>query len=428
MPAMPDGLVLAPFRALRYDTRKVGDLATVLSPPYDVIDATGVQRLEAASPYNVVRLILPRGPEDGPDSRYVSAAQTLRTWRSDGVLVADDEPAIYVYEETLDGPDGHVQRGLVGALGLVPFDDGIVLPHENVMAGPVADRLALMNATEGNLEPIFCVYDGGGAATEIAADAASGEPLADVTTADGTRHRVWAVTKPELLAGIAGDLRPRRATIADGHHRYTTYLHMQEERRAAGAGPGPWDFGLTLLVDAMAFGPQVHAIHRVIRGLDLTRASQLAESAFSVRRLDGSIQAAIGEMEAAGKTGAAFLITTGEGASYLLTDPDPDRLAAVLPPDRSDAWRTLDVTVAHHLLIRELWQLSDTEAEVGYAHDVDEALALAAADNGIALLLNPTPVEAVAAVAAAGDRMPRKSTLFTPKPQSGLLLRSFDLG
>ncbi|MFL6240422.1 MAG: DUF1015 domain-containing protein [Actinomycetes bacterium] len=422
---MPDGLVLAPFRALRYDARKVGDLGAVLSPPYDVIDAAGVQRLEATSPYNVVRLILPRGPETGPDSRYDGAAATLQEWRAGGVLLADDEPAIYVYEEAVDG---HVQRGLVGALGLVPFDEGIVLPHENVMAGPVADRLALMNATHANLEPIFCVYDGGGAATEIAADAADGEPLADVTTADGTRHRLWAITKPELLAGVAGDLRPRRATIADGHHRYTTYLHMQEERRKTGAGTGPWDYGLTLLVDALAFGPQVHAIHRVIRGLDTETAARLAGSAFTVRRTDGSLEAALGEMAAAGKTGAAFLITAPGAATYLLTDPDPAVLSSALPDGRSESWRTLDVTVAHHLLIRGVWQLADTEAEVGYAHDVEEALALAAAANGVALLLNPTPVEAVAAVAAAGDRMPRKSTLFTPKPQSGLLLRSFDLG
>src|SRR4051812_20547980 len=120
MPSMPDGLVLAPFRALRYDAHSVGDLAAVLSPPYDVIDDAGVERLEAASPHNVVRLILPRGPESGPQSRYVAAAQTMAAWRRDGILVEDPEPAVYVYEESVDG---HVQRGLVGALGLVPFDD-----------------------------------------------------------------------------------------------------------------------------------------------------------------------------------------------------------------------------------------------------------------------------------------------------------------
>jgi uncharacterized protein (DUF1015 family) len=423
MPRMPDGLVLAPFRALRYDARKVGDLAAVLSPPYDVIDTAGVDELEAASPYNVVRLILPRGPESGSDSRYAAAAQTLAEWRTAGVLLADPEPALYVYEEAVSG---HVQRGLVGGLGLVPFDAGVVLPHENVMAGPVADRLALMNATEANLEPIFCVYDGGGAATEIAAEAADGEPIVAVTTGDGTRHRLWAITKPALLAAVAADLKPRRTVIADGHHRYTTYLHMQEERRAAGAGQGPWDYGLTLLVDALAFGPEVHAIHRVVRGIDIDEAVRLAGEVFVVRRIDGDVEVALRELEAASKAGPAFVLVAGD-VCYLLADPDPQAVAAALPSGRSDAWAALDVTVAHQVLIRQLWRLEDTEEVVGYAHDVAEALGHAKAENGIALLLNPTPVEAVAAVAAAGDRMPRKSTLFTPKPRSGLLIRSFDL-
>jgi uncharacterized protein (DUF1015 family) len=421
MPRMPDGLVLAPFRALRYDPGRIDDIADVLSPPYDVVDAAGVERLEAASPYNVVRLILPRGPESGPESRYNRAAETLAGWRADGVLRVDPEPAVYVYEESAAG---HVQRGLVGALGLVPFDDGIVLPHENVMAGPVADRLALMRATDANLEPIFCVYDGGGAASEVAAEAADGEPVIDATTSDGTRHRIWAITKPSLLAAIAADLRPRRAVIADGHHRYTTYLHLRDEHRGSGATEGPWDFGLTLLVDATTFGPQVHAIHRVVRSLDVATASRLAESAFTVRRLDGDIDAAMTELETAGKGGPAFVLAGGD-ERYLLTDPAPGALAQAVPADRSPAWQSLDVTVAHHLLVHAVWDVEDNEAEVGYAHDVPEALALAADSGGTALLLNPTPVDAVSAVAAAGDRMPRKSTLFTPKPRTGLLMRAF---
>ena len=155
----PDGLVLAPFRALRYDPDRV-DLARVLAPPYDVIDADGRAELEARDPANVVRLTLP--------TDYAAAGRLLTEWRESGVLRPDAAPALYVYEEQADG---HVQRGLVGALGLTPAEDGIVLPHENTMAGPVADRLALMGAVEADLEPIFLVYDGGGAASRLVADA-----------------------------------------------------------------------------------------------------------------------------------------------------------------------------------------------------------------------------------------------------------------
>jgi uncharacterized protein (DUF1015 family) len=428
MPAMPSGahtgLVLSPFRALRYDQTRIKDLAAVLSPPYDVVDDAGVDRLEATHPNNVVRLILPRGPEQGPDSRYQRAASTLAEWRADGVLTPDPAPAVYVYEESVGG---HTQRGLVGALGLVPFDDEIVLPHENVMPGPVADRLALMMATEANLEPIFLVYDGGGPAAAIVGSTAEGEPLIDVRTDDGVSHRIWAITDVEALEAIAADLAPRQAVIADGHHRYTTYLHLQEERRARKQGPGPWDYGLTLLADTSTFGPQVHAIHRVVRSLDVATAARQAEPAFVVRRVDGGVGAGLDALADAGGHGPAFLLA-GTDEAYLLTEPNSAAIDRAVPADHSAAWRGLDVTLAHHLLVSDLWGLPDTVETVGYAHDVDEALALAKASDGTALLLNPTPVEAVAAVAIAGDRMPRKSTLFTPKPRTGLLIRAFDLG
>jgi uncharacterized protein (DUF1015 family) len=112
-------------------------------------------------------------------------------------------------------------------------------------------------------------------------------------------------------------------------------------------------------------------------------------------------------------------------ASWLLTDPDPDQLDDALPADRSAAWRSLDVTVAHLYLIRRLWKLDDREDVVDFRHDVPAAVDAARSTGGCALLLNPTPVADVAAVAAAGDRMPRKSTLFVPKPATGLLVRAF---
>jgi uncharacterized protein (DUF1015 family) len=416
----PTGLVLAPFRALRYDPAKV-DLAAVLAPPYDVIDDAQRRELADRSPHNVVRLTLPR-EEDGPGSAYENARTTLADWRSSKVLVPDGQPALYVYEES---SDGHVQRGLIGALGLTPAEDGIVLPHENTMAGPVADRLALMTAVAGDLEPIFLVYDGGGAASRLVAEADRQEPDVTVTTADGITHRLWAVTDAEVLAGVASDLATRRAVIADGHHRYATFLRYQADRHEAGDGPGPWDLGLAFLVDGSAFGPQVHAIHRVVPGLRPAEAAAQAEGAFTVRRLTGSVDDALDELAKAGLSGPAFVVSDGD-ESWLLSEPDAAALQAKLPADRSAAFRSLDVTVAHLFLIREVWGLQDREDVVDYRHDVPAAIDAARASAGTALLLNPTPVADVAAVAAAGERMPRKSTLFVPKPATGLLIRAFE--
>ncbi|HEX3706265.1 MAG TPA: DUF1015 domain-containing protein [Mycobacteriales bacterium] len=414
----PDGLILAPFRALRYSS--AASLTDVLAPPYDVIDADEQAELEARDPSNVVRLTLPRD-DDGPDSRYAAAGRLLAAWRSDGTLVPDDQPALYIYEQQADG---HTQRGLVGALGLTPAEDQIVLPHENTMAGPVADRLALMGATAADLEMIFLVYDGGGAASQAVAEAGTAAPLVEATTPDGTHHRLWAVTDPAALEAIAADLHPRRAVIADGHHRYATFLRYQADRHAAGEGSGAWDLGLAFLVDGSAFGPEVHAIHRAVPGLAPARAAELAAAGFTVAEIAGGVDAATEALAKAGALGTAFVLTDGD-AAWLLTDPDADRLAAAVPAERSAAWRALDVAVAHTLLIGDLWQLEDSEQVVEFHHDVPAAIAAARASGGTALLLNPTPVADVAAVAAAGDRMPRKSTLFVPKPATGLLIRAF---
>jgi len=414
----PDGLVMAPFRALRYDESRVR-LDHVLAPPYDVIDDEQRAELEARDPHNVVRLTLPL--EEGGESRYDVAARLLAQWRADGTLVADDAPALYVYEEQADG---HVQRGLVGALGLSPAEDGIVLPHENTMAGPVADRLALMEAVEADLEPIFLVYDGGGAASRLVAGADARSPIVETTTPDGIRHRLWAVTEPGTLAEVAADLHGRRAVIADGHHRYATFLRYQAEQTQQGRTPGAWDLGLAFLVDGSAFGPQVHAIHRVVPGLPAAEAAERAAGGFHVQAVTGDLDDALDRLGKAGVDGHAFVVSDGT-SSWLLTDPDPDQLSDALPAERSAAWRSLDVTVAHLYLIRRLWKLEDREDVVDFRHDVPAAVEAAARTGGCALLLNPTPVADVAAVAAAGDRMPRKSTLFVPKPATGLLIRAF---
>jgi uncharacterized protein (DUF1015 family) len=417
-PPRPDGLVLAPFRALRY--RSGTTLTNVLAPPYDVISAAEQAELEGRDPANVVRLTLPRD-DAGPDSRYAAAGRLLGQWREDGTLVPDDTAAVYVYEQTAHG---HTQRGLVGALGLTPAEDQIVLPHENTMAGPVADRLALMGATAADLEMIFLVYDGGGAASQAVADADSTPPLVETTTSDGTRHRLWAITDPAALDAIAADLHHRRAVIADGHHRYATFLRYQADRHATGDGAGPWDLGLAFLVDGSVFGPEVHAIHRAVPGLTPTRAAELASAGFTATEITGGQDDVDTALAEAGKSGPAFVVTDGNGA-WLLSEPDSTKLQAAMPAERSAAWQALDVSIAHAYLINALWQLEDNEQVVEFHHDVASAVEAAKASGGSALLLNPTPVADVAAVAAAGDRMPRKSTLFVPKPATGLLIRAF---
>jgi uncharacterized protein (DUF1015 family) len=410
----PDaGLALLPFRAVRYAAPD--GLGDRLSPPYDVISPADREAFVRGSDTSAVRLILPADAEAGlaDGDPYAGAQILLDRWVAEGVLTADEQPALYVYE--MAAGEG-VTRGLLGAVELRDPDDGVILPHENTMAGPVADRLALMRATEANLEPIYLVYDGGGAASKLVASVGDLPPVAEATTPDGTTHRLWAVTDPTAHAAVADDLAARRAVIADGHHRYATYRKLQGEHDGE---PGPWDLGLTLLVDTTAYGPQVHPIHRVVAiGF---------EQAVEALRTRARVGEPVSAEEAAEQVAAAgeFAVALAQSdRAVVVSDLDPEVVAATLGDVAGSALGRLDVTLVHRLLVERLWGLADTEQTVGYAHDVADALEAAGSDR-TAVLLRPTPVEDLGEVARAGERMPRKSTLFTPKPASGMVIRRF---
>ncbi len=435
----PAGLALAPFRGVRYAQHRVTGLAEVTSPPYDVIGQDSAQHLRDADPHNVVRLILPPPRPGQPWGDYQEAARLLRAWLAEGVLVTEDAPALYLYQQRLVDPppgagDGVLQRGLIGAVRLAPPEARIVLPHEDVMPGPVLGRRQLMEATQANLEPIFLLYDGGPdtVTARLTADlAAAGQPALSARTEDGIEHALWPLTDPAMHAAIAADLAPRQALIADGNHRYAAYLQMQAERRAAGDGPGPWDYGLALLVDQTSFPPTIGAIHRVIPGLDPDEAVERAKATFTVRPLPSGpagLPAALDALAEAGQSGPAFLVA-GQGQLYLLSDPDPVRLEAAMPAGKSAAWRRLSSAALQELLLSDLWQITDDEQTVQVVHhDAARAVAQATAAGGTAVLVNPLAAADVYEVAAEGERLPRKSTSFAPKPRTGLVLRSFAAG
>jgi uncharacterized protein (DUF1015 family) len=429
-----------------------------------VIGPGTLERLRGASPYNVVRLILPAPGPDGmtsggtaPDRDSAQgrtaaaraegeiAAARLRDWLADGALAVDDTPALYVYEQR---DSGRVQRGLIG---LVAVGTDAVHAHEGVMPGPVAGRRELMKATRSNLEPILLVYNGGtggggqrGAGTGTGDDGQRGavlpagpgaasrlvdrtadsqEPLTCAVTDDGVTHRLWAVTDPAAQAAVAADLASRTALIADGHHRYAAYRELRSELRDSGAGDGPWDYGLAFLVDSDAYPLQLGPIHRVLPRLDPADAVRLAAGAFTVTAVDSGT--ALDQLAQAGKSGPAFLLA-GQGGSWLLTDPDPRQLTAAMPPGTSPRWQALDAAVMRELLLRVLWSIQDNERDVLVSHDAAEAVRMAADSGGTAVICNPMPLAAVMDIAAHGEKVPRKSTSFGPKPRTGLVLRTFD--
>ena len=397
-----NGLALRPFRGLRYNADEIADIGAVTSPPYDVMDRAMIDELLQQHPRNIVRLILPRLVADPvrTDSPYAQAAKLLSRWIDSRVLLTDAEPALYVYEY---GAADYRVCGLVGALELRKRTERIVLPHEDVIPDIVADRLAMMTAAQANLEPILLVYDGAGATHDIVEGARRRSPLIDVGARDGTVHRLWSITDPAQLGKLTKLLEPHQALIADGHHRYATYLELRRRHRLAGGSSGPWDRGLALLIDQSQYPLQLGAIHRSVSEVSLD--SLTIPAGFG-----------IGEPDLVGNRAVRLPSAARE---VVVTDGTANRTITL--PARTQEIVT-DAQLVHDQLL-PTWRVD--EHQVGYHHTVEQALHAARQDGGVAVLLDPPSLQQVVAVARTGKMLPRKSTSFGPKPRTGLVMRRF---
>jgi len=405
-----------PLRALHYDLGKVGGLAAVTSPPYDVIEDDQRVELASRSPYNVVEIDLPRDPGGGDP--YEHAAHLLGDWKEEGVLVEDTEPAIWALEEDYDAPDGRrlSRRGFLARVKLAPYGDGI-RPHERTQPGPKEDRLRLTRATRHNLSPIFSLHPGDawrhiGPALE--------DPWDEVTDAEGTTHRVWRVGDPGVHEAIAAELADGELLIADGHHRYETALAYQGE---VGAG-GEADHVLMALVSLEDRGLTVFPTHRLLKDLSDEQRNRIREVASEHFELEE-----VGEGDLAPSPGDPPGTFGYMDAHHLrpsrLRLKDPALLERVLG-DRSEPYRRLDAAILEQLFLTGAAGLSadDIAAKrgLGYTPDAGEAVAkLRAGEYDAAFFLGPTPVELVREVAAAGETMPPKSTYFFPKLLTGIV-------
>ncbi|MGY1710348.1 DUF1015 domain-containing protein [Geodermatophilus sp. SYSU D00758] len=390
------------------------------SPAYDLVTPEGRERLVAADPHNVVRLILPLVPpvpghEAGAAGGVEQAAATLRTWTAEGVLERDPEPALWLYEMAPPG-GAPATLGWLGAVALPAAGSTAVLPHEDTFPVAVEGRRALLAATRTDLEPIVLAHDPDEQVEALARTVRTARPALQVDDADGVRHRLWRVVDPAVLAAVSGGLARTAAVIADGHHRFAAAC---AHAREPGAAPDP--AVLALLTPMGPGGLRVEGIHRVVPGLDFDAAVSAAAAGFSVTGLPAADVAAAAARELADPAAPGLLVTDGTRLARL-HDPAPYVRDAV-PAEAPAAWRGLDVVLAHHGLLRRLWGREDGPGELLIAHDLPTALAEARARRGVAVLLRGPSPAAVAAVARAGARMPRKSTLFVPKPRTGLVLR-----
>jgi uncharacterized protein (DUF1015 family) len=426
------------LRGIRYNSEAVGNLAQVVTPPYDVISEEAQARYYASSPYNIIRLEL--GLDEPGDTtlnnRYTRAAATFAEWRVSSILQQDTTPCYYLYQQIFShGGQTHTRTSLLARVRLEPWSARVVLPHEHTMAKPKDDRLKLLRACAANLSPIMSLYNDPQGRIRRLLSAYAADAEVKITDEVNEEHRLHPIADEQQIALIQNFFAERQLYIADGHHRYETALNYREEvcqMHGQLAADDAANFVLMALIDVDDPGLLVLPTHRLLSGLspeafDLLTTRQLAQY-FSVRELGatgGQHKALLHELAQAGVTAPSLVLATA-GQTWLLRLNDAGR-ARMAQSGHSNAWNELDVAVAHTLILEAPLGLSAEDMTAGthirYTRDARQALEVVhKGEVQAAILLNATRVRQICDVAEADDRMPQKSTYFYPKLITGLVI------
>jgi len=421
------------FRAVRFVQR---DISTLVAPPYDVLDTPDKANLLARSPRNIVALDLPHCPAKvaGSQKVYDAAGRMYEDWLADGTLQRDGRASLYVYHQAYEHAGRrYLRRKFFARLRLEEFGAGQVFAHEQTFGGPKEDRLLLTRATRANLSPIFGLYPD--PKNEIAAlfepAIANEEPTA-VAIMDGVDNRLWAVNDAALTDRVVRALRDRPIFIADGHHRYgTSLLYRAERQRQAAAGfskDDPANFVLCVLAGMEDPGLLILPTHRVLCDLEGVSASDLGgelERYFDVVHAPGVTEGAkLAEMLPRHGPLAMGLFVAADQGAFVIAPRNSDLLAAY-EPNRKPAWRQYGLSILHRFVIDEVIRPrfnGGRELTIHYIKDAAGAAADAQTHRGVAVIVQPTTMNELSDVCTAGELMPQKSTFFSPKLATGMVI------
>lgn len=411
---------VVPFRGVRYNPSKVGNIADVIAPPYDVIKPEERIELEEQHPANIIHLILsqPKDTDNDSSNQYTRAADLMNGWISDETLIQDATPNYYIYDQSFHAPDGmhYTRRALIALVQLQTFEKRIILPHEKTHAGPKIDRLNLMRACHANLSPIFLLYqDPNGQIEQIMQDFTNEkDPAVDCPETFGSTHQLWGLDNPDTSREIQALFASKPLLIADGHHRYETALSFRDEivsKQKDDISSG-YGYMMVNLVRMESPGLAVLAIHRLLSNLptdQIKHAITHLPEVFYIQEIDSHTELMEKLETYKGRSPAIGLYTSDKKYRLLIPHSAPPGL--------------LDVTLVQDTVIKKLFKVDNLANHISYTAYVDDAIKhVDGLQNSVALLMNPTPVEQVLEVAKAGKTMPQKSTYFYPKMATGFVL------
>ncbi|MCU0640852.1 MAG: DUF1015 domain-containing protein [Candidatus Margulisbacteria bacterium] len=435
-----------PFRGIIYNKKKLRQLSQVMSPPYDVISPAEQEELYEQNNFNFIRLIL--GKEFAGDNeynnRYVRAAAFLDGWLRHKIFLQDDKPAFYAYEQKFTCLGKKYSRlGFFGVIRLEDMGRGKVYPHEETYPKAKLDRLQLMRATNANLDSVFAFYsDKKDKLSKLLKQFTKKAPTLEAKDRDGGVNRLWRIDKKPALVRIMQEMKDKAVFIADGHHRYEAAIRYKNELKARNTKfteDESYNHALMYFTPVEGKGLVVLPIHRTVSNLeyydpirfedDLRQVFNVTPYLATKKTADGVRKKLLKEMtKVADKH--AFGLYLGNHRFYLLTLKDEALVEEMVAEEKPAAWKKLDVTILHYAVFDRLLNIAhETEDKVTYFKRDDDAIK--AVDDGratMAILMNPTRIEEIIAVAGELEKMPHKSTYFYPKLLSGLVINRFEHG
>lgn len=420
------------YKGLRFNCEKAGKIEELVCPPYDIISDQQREEYIKTNPHNIIRLELPKG-----DDKYNKAAEILNDWLEKGILVKEDKPAIYIYEEEFTAyGERKAIKGIICRVKLEEFSKGIILPHEFTLSKAKEDRLNLMKATNCNFSQIYSLYMDGGKNTLGKIDSLSkSEPDIQLQDNDNVTHRMWIIKDEKAIADICSDFTDRKLYIADGHHRYETALNYRNYLREQGLAKegDACDYQMMMLVDMEHPGLVVFPTHRLVRNLDSFNAERVIDGCkeyFDVTEHSdiNTIESTLMELYNQGKKAYAFYCG---GSSYKLLVLKDTNIIKKLLPNASTATQQLDVTILHTLILEKIFGIDAEnmakQINLTYTKIFDEAISSVQQGNSqCTFILNPTRVSEIREVASNGEKMPQKSTYFYPKMITGLVMNQLE--
>jgi len=409
-------LEVSPFAAVRFDAARCGgDISSLIAPPYDVLDEDEKNGLLRRDPRNIAAIDLPHLPPKfaGPAEAYEEAAELFRRRLSDGTLIREKSPAIYLYHQTFTHAGrSYTRRMFIARLRLQPFGQGSILPHERTFGGPKEDRLALMKATKCQLSPIFGLYADPVDQIGSAFAATAGRDADVFGTLDGVENRMWVVTDRKTMAAVVSLMAEKKVYIADGHHRYDTALlyrdYVASQSNLSLSETHPAQYIMFVLASMDDPGCLILPYHRALADIGLN----LLLDAWK----EGT--------EPAPKERADVVLYDGLKGTETALRFTNRAVLETLAPDECEAWHQLDYAYLHRYLMDELLdaKLGEDKPAVRYLKSVEDAKKTARDESGVALLLRATPMAHLRAVSEAGGLMPQKSTYFHPKLATGMTI------